>query len=435
MFLLLVVTERTTTPETENDAAENAAGSTAERDQISTRVYPVADLIVAESGTAVPLSHVPSDRTQAATQATPVPRRRYTLRTAPPTLRSLPVLSYDLPIAPNSEQATGDLPPDKTKRAMERSTLALTALIKASVRPDSWDDEAKLHVQRDSLSLLVRQTGEGHDQITDLLSDLRREQDVMVVMDATIIDLPAGTAQRLKGVDFQQTDEGYEWGLLSESKVAEVVEELRRQGGRILSSPRITTLPSVRAKVSVSGSSGSPALELATVPQLIGDTGLMRLQFEAAAGSTKPITGTTTLKSRQTVLLRYEHRIEEHVGGSKQWRDVLHQNVSLHFRNVPLSQVLRDTAAVAQANIAIDQVALTEVGVETDHPVSINVKNVPLQVALEEVLTQVGAVTFDVKNNVLRVTTKADTSAVPAGCTVIAITPRIIRRSELPVQP
>ncbi|MCR9197110.1 MAG: hypothetical protein NXI04_00535 [Planctomycetaceae bacterium] len=437
LFILPVVPEGTTKPQTESDAKENGAGTMAEQDQLSTRVYPVADLIVAESGTAVPLSHVPIEQRKAATQATPAPPRRYTLRTAPPTLRSVPVLSYDLPIAPSSHQATGDLPPDETQRAMTRSTVALTALIKASVRPDSWDDEAKIDVQRDSLSLLIRQTRVGHDQITDLLSDLRREQDVMIVIQAQVLQLSKETRDRLEGVDLQQTGGKYEWALLGESKVGSIVKTLQNGGAQVLSSPSIAALPNVRASVEISKSDVAPSIRLAATARPIEDTQLMRLQFEAALGNLTPVNLTTTLKSRQTLLLRCTPLADEADTGEQNQvlRDALNRKVSIHFRNVPLTEVLRDISGIAQINTILDAPALSRAGLEPDPKVSINLQNVPLKTALKQVLAQSGGLTWKLGDNMLQITTQASQPSGSPHGHIIAITPRIIRRSELPVQP
>lgn len=457
LLLLPVVTERTTKPQTENDAKENAAGSTAERDQISTRVYPVADLIVAESGTAAPLSHVPSERTKAATQATPVPRRRYTLRTAPPTLRSVtptlrsvPVLSYDLPIAPAARQVTGVQPSDDTRRAMERSTVALTALIKASVRPDSWGDEARIEVQQDSLSLLVRQTGGGHDQVTDLLSDLRREQDVMIVIQAQVLELSEESREQLEGVDLQQTGgkyewallgestgRKYEWALLGESKGGAIVKTLQNDGATVLSAPSITALPNVRASVETSGSEAAPAIRLAATARPIEDTDLMRLQFEAELGPLTPVNLTTTLKSRQTFLLRCNPLTDEADNSEpdEALLEALNRKVSIHFRNVPLTEVLRDISGIAQVNTMLDAPAMSRAGLEPDPKVSINLQNVPLKTALKQVLAQSGGLTWKLRDNMLQITTPASQMSGSPHGHIIAITPRIIRRSELPVQP
>lgn len=436
-------------PAAEQEAADRKAETVGDRkpatqrpqqatgkNNLSTRIYQVADLLVPAHGRDLGFDSAPTGSRLAAAHALQA-QRRYTLQTTTPAARQLPAPNRGKDDRAESNLKGSDTrSTEKAPSGLDRSVDALTALIKASVRPDSWSDDGQLDVNRDSLCLIIRQTDRGHDQVAELLSDLRRDQDVMVVMEATIIDVPAEADEVLQDVEFQQNEQGCDWALLSESRVGQAVKRLRQQGGKILSAPRITTLPGVQAKVEVAAEHNSPALRLATVPRLIGDTGLMRLEYEVGLGQSHPVGGTIKLKSKQTVLLRYENGgPAETADRRRQWHDALSRNVSLHFRNVPLSQVLQDTARVAGTNIALDVAALSQLNVDPDQQVSIQLQDVPLSVALDEVVTQVKGATYEWRGNVLRLTAEPRQPAATTGCRVIAITPRIIRRSELPVQP
>ncbi|MCA9150393.1 MAG: hypothetical protein KDA92_13875, partial [Planctomycetales bacterium] len=80
----------------------------------------------------------------------------------------------------------------------------LIDLITATIEPDSWDDvggEGSIQGFPTNLSLVVSQTQEVHEQIADLLQQLRRLQDLQVTIEVRFITLNDNFFERI-GVDF-----------------------------------------------------------------------------------------------------------------------------------------------------------------------------------------------------------------------------------------
>jgi general secretion pathway protein D len=78
----------------------------------------------------------------------------------------------------------------------------LIQLIQETIEPPSWDDEnASIRPFVSTLSLVVRQTQDVHDQIEDLLRQLRDLNDVQIVIEVRFITLQDNFFERI-GVDF-----------------------------------------------------------------------------------------------------------------------------------------------------------------------------------------------------------------------------------------
>ncbi len=81
---------------------------------------------------------------------------------------------------------------------------SLIELITTTINPDSWDEvggPGAISEFRNTLSLVVSQTQEVHDQITDLLAQLRRLQDLQVTIEVRFITLNDDFYERI-GIDF-----------------------------------------------------------------------------------------------------------------------------------------------------------------------------------------------------------------------------------------
>jgi len=88
---------------------------------------------------------------------------------------------------------------------------SLIELITATIQPDSWDDvggAGSVQPFQTNLSLVVSQTQEVHEQIVDLLEQLRRMQDLQVTIEVRFITLSDQFFERI-GVDFDfQIEDG-----------------------------------------------------------------------------------------------------------------------------------------------------------------------------------------------------------------------------------
>ncbi|TWT47050.1 hypothetical protein KOR42_42470 [Thalassoglobus neptunius] len=100
------------------------------------------------------------------------------------------------------------LPPVEDARTSEmtvKNAIQLTDLIKQTISPDSWQDSqtdkriadgiGEIRFDKSTLSLVILQTAENLDNITGLLEQLRRLQDLQVSMEARFLSIPADLAK------------------------------------------------------------------------------------------------------------------------------------------------------------------------------------------------------------------------------------------------
>lgn len=81
---------------------------------------------------------------------------------------------------------------------------ALTELITSTIAPDSWDavgGPASVRIHPTTLSLVIRQTQKVHEEITDLLEQLRRLQDLQVTIEVRFVTVSDRFFERI-GIDF-----------------------------------------------------------------------------------------------------------------------------------------------------------------------------------------------------------------------------------------
>jgi beta-lactamase regulating signal transducer with metallopeptidase domain len=94
---------------------------------------------------------------------------------------------YQEPSAPAPAEVSVDFDP-------------LTELITATVAPETWEDMGgwgSIKPFPGNLSLVVSQTQEVHDQIADLLEQLRRAQNVQILLETEVVCAQEGVLQRL----------------------------------------------------------------------------------------------------------------------------------------------------------------------------------------------------------------------------------------------
>lgn len=91
-------------------------------------------------------------------------------------------------------------------------------------------------------------------------------------------------------------------------------------------------------------------------------------------------------------------------GPIKNVEQVLEQPVTLEFIETPLTDVKDYLESVTGAQFYLDTRALGDVGIETDTPLTVTLKEVPLETALDVVLTQLD-LTWTVRGNLLAITT------------------------------
>ena len=95
---------------------------------------------------------------------------------------------------------------DSRLNGARRSTdfTELTNLITSTIAPDTWEQaggQAKVQPFETTLSLVIRQTQKTHEEIADLLAQLRRLQDLQVTIEVRFITVADRFFERI-GVDF-----------------------------------------------------------------------------------------------------------------------------------------------------------------------------------------------------------------------------------------
>ncbi|MDG1895752.1 MAG: M56 family metallopeptidase [Fuerstiella sp.] len=221
----------------------------------------------------------------------------------------------------------------------------LVELIRASVATDTWSREsgpAQIVSYPGNLSIVNRQTAEAHDEITDLLSALRKEHQLIVVADAKLVHLPENKDSDWlnQAIELNPSSDGLRWALSTESRTEKMTDYVTDGGGRVISSPRIKTLPGHMAEISVSGTDeeGQPSgLSLSLTARPFGEGQLLRLNYQIGVNEslTAGGRGTGLLKSGQTLVVEYVPGDDVQVGVPVA-SNVPYVNKL--FRNVPSQQ-------------------------------------------------------------------------------------------------
>ena len=83
----------------------------------------------------------------------------------------------------------------------------------------------------------------------------------------------------------------------------------------------------------------------------------------------------------------------------------LNRQISLHFDDAPLSEVMKHVQAVTDVNIWLDGLGLQDEGVNTDNPVTIHVDGIMLKSALNLLLKPMN-LAYTIEDEVLKVTSR-----------------------------
>jgi beta-lactamase regulating signal transducer with metallopeptidase domain len=162
------------------------------------------------------------------------------------------------PLAPNPAAAPAFLPPPPSPRVQPPSTTvsdfdSLIELITSVVAPTTWEDAdgpGSIAPFEENLSLIIRQTEEVHEEIVDLLEQLRRMQGIRSVL-------------RMRGVEVSDDFCERHWPEMSDEKRAvvmdpnatkKVLDDLRSQGAgdisQVLNGPEVALLNGQQADLS-----------------------------------------------------------------------------------------------------------------------------------------------------------------------------------------
>ncbi|MDG1894330.1 MAG: hypothetical protein P8J37_05430 [Fuerstiella sp.] len=86
----------------------------------------------------------------------------------------------------------------------------------------------------------------------------------------------------------------------------------------------------------------------------------------------------------------------------------LREVISLHFHDVPLTDIIRHIATTHGINIALDTRAIETDGLLPNQAVSIDVDGIQLRSALNLLLDQAGGLVYDIENEVLKITNRLE---------------------------
>ncbi len=164
----------------------------------------------------------------------------------------------------------------------EADFAGLVELIRASVDSESWNDGAAIQVDVNTMGLVVRQTAEHHDQIVELLSELRNASDRQVCITCQFVALtsPRALDWLAEEIRLQDGGDSVHWSLLSETRGAEVRAELRSWDHSVMSAPKVTVfegqMASLRLENPLLPDHGGQLL-LNLRAEILSNSGILRL--------------------------------------------------------------------------------------------------------------------------------------------------------------
>lgn len=155
----------------------------------------------------------------------------------------------------------------------------LIELIETTVEPGSWSVTGRIVPDKESLSLVIRQTEEVHGQVLDLLSQLRQLQEVKVVTSVVVCRFKTqDQIGRLgRAVEFRNSSEGSKWTLMPRTEsVTSLFDPSENEGP--VSTSEVATFVGQTANVNLQIPGGSPLrVSVAGVP--LAEDKFIRLSY------------------------------------------------------------------------------------------------------------------------------------------------------------
>jgi len=188
--------------------------------------------------------------------------------------------------------------PGTTGSAPQDNFTELMNLIQSCVAPDSWESlsgPGSMIPYRTTLSLVIRQTKAVHDEIADLLSQLRRLRDLYVTLQIDVVTVSGASSITPRKMDVDVFDSGQSVLLLDEARLKAVRELLalmeKAESAAVTNGPKLTLSNGqgaelkLRRRLLVKSTAALPDLQL--VPVISPDRSAIRLQV--AIGATQPL--------------------------------------------------------------------------------------------------------------------------------------------------
>lgn len=211
----------------------------------------------------------------------------------------------------------GQQPPD---------VAPLMELIKATIAPTTWEQKPGNIMALPAMrSIVVVHRAEVHEEIRELLIQLRKDQD-LVSIKAQLLRLDS--AEQLKGIEKQcslhSLNDQKRWALLTKERFDALSKYLAEQKCQVISRPQLTTLSGSAAAVEVGNDAAevSNGFRLVVEPRAIADSRVIRLkhaveigrkmtldEFAGADGFASLVKDELLIASGQTLLLVFEPEV------------------------------------------------------------------------------------------------------------------------------
>ena len=183
----------------------------------------------------------------------------------------------------------------ESHRGVQENFTALMELIQSCVAPDRWEALSGLGSMmpyRTTLSLVVRQTRGIHDEIADVLSQLRRLRDLQATLQIDVVSVPGESSNTPLKLENDPADSKEGVSYLTETQLTAFRALVEKSAGATLMSiPRLTLFNGqgaelkLRRRLPVKGTVRLPTLHV--LPIILADRSAIRLQV--AAGATQPL--------------------------------------------------------------------------------------------------------------------------------------------------
>lgn len=167
----------------------------------------------------------------------------------------------------------------------------LVELIRTSIEPESWETgRGTIIPHKETISLVIRQTQNGHDQIQKMLSQLRKSFDSVKIscrlMKLTAVSQFMGLEQRCS---LHALHDGQRWALLTKSRSEELQKFLTDEKVDLLSCPAIVTISGQPALIEMGevSDAGFNGFRMSANPHLIADSNVIRLSHSVTIGALK----------------------------------------------------------------------------------------------------------------------------------------------------
>ena len=176
--------------------------------------------------------------------------------------------------------------PKSTGTNLNADFAPLVELIRTTVEPDSWNEHAgRIAPVQDNLSLVIRQKTKVHEQIIELLNQVRKLHDIQITTSFTVVQFktPEQLAWLEENVVFQKRPDQSPWALLPLHNATAESTAWSKEGN-LMSAPKITTFVGQEATLEISCVPDGQLRMLTAATPLPGEQ-LLNFSYAAAGGS------------------------------------------------------------------------------------------------------------------------------------------------------